>query len=356
MTHHPPAVVVSASWATPASVCDAFAAAAPTRVVRRSSDWEAGRLRKAVSIVRSTLAVVTTSRREPLVLLTVGAEVYVAALACRLLPGLHRRRLVVADFLTPRSRRLPRLQGWLLRRVDGWVCIRRGDVDHLERAFGVDRARCHFVPFPVSMSALERSDARAAAPVAQVLLPGSGQPIQPPFVYSAGSAHRNWRMVVDAAGLLAVRVVISTDRAHPDLQGDLPDNLVLLDPVTPEVGRRLATAADVVVVALDDTHLPSGPLVLVDAMALAKAIVVTDVNGTRDYVHHEVSGLVVPPGDAEALAQGVERLLSDAPLRAQLAARAADFVDQSLQPSAFATGVLVLVDRDRDGWGASSRE
>jgi glycosyltransferase involved in cell wall biosynthesis len=47
-------------------------------------------------------------------------------------------------------------------------------------------------------------------------------------------------------------------------------------------------------------------------------IVASDVGGIPDIIHHEENGLLVPPGDAVALAAAVERLYLDAALRERL--------------------------------------
>jgi len=53
------------------------------------------------------------------------------------------------------------------------------------------------------------------------------------------------------------------------------------------------------------------PVAGVEAMAAARPVVMTDVGGVRDLVSDGVSGLIVPPGDAPALAAAVSRLLDD---------------------------------------------
>ncbi len=64
------------------------------------------------------------------------------------------------------------------------------------------------------------------------------------------------------------------------------------------------------------------PTVLLEAAASGRAIVTTDVTGCREVVRHGETGLLVPPNDPQALAQALERLLRDAPLRQRLAAAA----------------------------------
>jgi glycosyltransferase involved in cell wall biosynthesis len=57
-------------------------------------------------------------------------------------------------------------------------------------------------------------------------------------------------------------------------------------------------------------------MALLEAMAAGKPIVATAVSGTTQVMVHGETGLVVPPGDSQALADGIVQLLSD-PARAQ---------------------------------------
>lgn len=51
------------------------------------------------------------------------------------------------------------------------------------------------------------------------------------------------------------------------------------------------------------------PVALIEALAAGKAVVATDVGGVRSVVSHGETGLLVPPGDVEAIAHSVVRLL-----------------------------------------------
>ena len=55
-----------------------------------------------------------------------------------------------------------------------------------------------------------------------------------------------------------------------------------------------------------------------EAMAHARPVVASNVGGLRDLVVDGETGLLVPPGDAEALRAALERLLGDAELRRRL--------------------------------------
>ncbi len=63
------------------------------------------------------------------------------------------------------------------------------------------------------------------------------------------------------------------------------------------------------------THREGFPIVLLEAAAMARAIVATRVTGCLDAVQHNVTGILVEAHDAEDLAAGLQRYLVDADLR-----------------------------------------
>lgn len=68
------------------------------------------------------------------------------------------------------------------------------------------------------------------------------------------------------------------------------------------------------------------PLSLVLAMGAGLPVVASGVAGIPEVVRHEVSGLLVPPGDSAALGRELARLVDDPELRRSLGRRARDFV------------------------------
>jgi glycosyltransferase involved in cell wall biosynthesis len=93
-------------------------------------------------------------------------------------------------------------------------------------------------------------------------------------------------------------------------------------------GRREDVPA--VTAALDVAVLPSyreaQGLSVLEAMALSRPVVASNVGGIPEMIEDEVSGLLVPPGDSAMLAAAISRLLSDHPFADMLAKRGHDLV------------------------------
>ena len=70
------------------------------------------------------------------------------------------------------------------------------------------------------------------------------------------------------------------------------------------------------------------PVVLMEAMAVGLPVVSTPIAGVPELVEHAVSGLLVPPGRADALAQALSSLTGDQPLVQKLAAAGRTVVEE----------------------------
>jgi glycosyltransferase involved in cell wall biosynthesis len=68
------------------------------------------------------------------------------------------------------------------------------------------------------------------------------------------------------------------------------------------------------------------PLKPLEAMAMSKTVVASDVGALQDFILHGQTGLMFPKGDIGALADMLERVLRDVALRQALGASARDWV------------------------------
>ncbi|HTQ57170.1 MAG TPA: glycosyltransferase family 4 protein [Bryobacteraceae bacterium] len=83
--------------------------------------------------------------------------------------------------------------------------------------------------------------------------------------------------------------------------------------------RELYRESDILVLASFAEGLP---VVLMEAMAMEIPCVASSVNGVPEIITPEADGLLVPPGDADALAGAIGRLMDDPELRRTLGERA----------------------------------
>lgn len=87
--------------------------------------------------------------------------------------------------------------------------------------------------------------------------------------------------------------------------------------------RAIVGAADVAVlpsVVAANGAMEGIPVALMEAMALGRPVVATDISAIAELVHNDVTGLLVPQRDAAAIAAALRRLEADPDLARRLAA------------------------------------
>jgi glycosyltransferase involved in cell wall biosynthesis len=138
------------------------------------------------------------------------------------------------------------------------------------------------------------------------------------------------RLTAQKALHVAVDAVAEVPRAQLLVRGDGPeragleaqaagrglgDRIRFLGPGTREDVLRLFAAADAVLLTSAWENLPHTVL---EALAVGTPVIATSVGGVPEVVHDGDNGLLVPPGDAPALAAAIRRLDEDDALRRSL--------------------------------------
>jgi glycosyltransferase involved in cell wall biosynthesis len=87
------------------------------------------------------------------------------------------------------------------------------------------------------------------------------------------------------------------------------------------------------------------PLSMVLAMGAGLPVVATRVAGIPEVVHDGSTGLLVPPGDSNALGDALARLVASAPMRASLGAAARAYVLPRFGTTGYVDAVCSVYDR-----------
>lgn len=137
---------------------------------------------------------------------------------------------------------------------------------------------------------------------------------------------KGFRVMVQAFRQLAserpdVVLVVAGDGPERPRVNELPASarkrLVMLGNVAHEDLPPYHAAAELF--CAPATGRESFGIVLVEAMAAGLPIVATDIPGYREVVRDDIEGVLVPPHDADALADAIDHLLDDADLAKRLA-------------------------------------
>jgi glycosyltransferase involved in cell wall biosynthesis len=106
---------------------------------------------------------------------------------------------------------------------------------------------------------------------------------------------------------------------------------------------QLLEDADVFVLS---SRSEGAPLSILEAMAAGLPVVASAVGGVPEIVDDGTTGLLVPPGDAGALAAALERLLADPALRSRLGGAGWERVRERFDLAQLRRSHLELYDRE----------
>lgn len=312
-----------------------FAALTPARLAA----WEerADVLdRRSTSRARLVRTLVAAARRYDALLLdgSVGVpELYSDLLAAAAVARRRRRpAVVISDSSWKRGSSPPdRLACWAgLRAFDGphvtYCVLSSAELELFPRTWRVEPARVVFTPFCYTFT-----EEQLGAPVSQ----DGG-------VFTGGDSLRDYAPLVEAALGLDRTVTIASRTLPDELVRRLPAN-VNAGPVSHErFGELLRSAAVVVVPMQARMERSAGQQTYLNAMAIGKAVIATDSPGVRDYVEDGRTGFVVPPGDAGALREALERCLdpANADELAQIRTRAKQTARERFSPDAYFARLL----------------
>ncbi len=134
------------------------------------------------------------------------------------------------------------------------------------------------------------------------------------MICAAGLEFRDYDTLVEAVRGLDVEVVIAaaspwSKRANT-LGEALPDNVTVCKFSLFEL-RQLYADARFVVVPLLETDFQAGVTTILEAMAMARAVVCTKTAGQTDVIVDGETGVYVRPADVAALRDAIRRLLDD---------------------------------------------
>jgi glycosyltransferase involved in cell wall biosynthesis len=226
--------------------------------------------------------------------------------------GPARPHVVLGHHLTSRSK------PWMLRGLRHMGITRvlvhsRVQLKIAIESLGFSQSSAAFVPY--------YADARFWCP----------QPVLPQrLIVSAGREHRDYATLAAAVKDLPVQTVIAAGSLFsPAARCRLPEAMpanVTVGMRSPRALRELYAQAEVVVVPLIPSDFQAGVTTILEAMAMAKPVVVTATEGQGDIVIDGETGVLVPPDDAPALRAELRRLLADPAERRRLGANAREAV------------------------------
>lgn len=220
------------------------------------------------------------------------------------------------------------LMKFLFSSVHLAVCSARAEVAYYAEAFSWPASKLAYVPY--------HSSARTVPAAAD-----GG------YLFAAGRTFRDFPTMIAAIESSAYKTVIVASKSVAKVPAGAT-HIQLFEDVPLAEFTRLLEGASVVVVPLQDRRISTGQIVILNAMALAKPVIVTRTSGSVDYITHGENGLLVDPANPAALREAIDRVMRDPAMRQRLGENARNTVLKKHLPHHYTQMVrLTLLDRQK---------
>jgi glycosyltransferase involved in cell wall biosynthesis len=206
---------------------------------------------------------------------------------------------------------------WLLADAAQIICFSSAECDAYAEILRLPRERFVFLPTPWRGDEVECDRDNG-------------------YILALGRSARDFGTLLRAVRGTDLPVVLVTD--SPATVGDesVPPNVCVRYNTGEAETEDLVAGATMHCIPLRPVGYSAGQTVLLRAMAKAKAVVVTDTPGVRDYVENDETAVLVPPSDEVALRRELCRLWSDSTERHRIGSNAARRVRQEFGFGQFA--------------------
>lgn len=265
------------------------------------------------------------------ILVSSDAELIGAALACWLTQQRPRIALLGFIYTDRASQFVSRLRLAMYRRMLGLarcvICFSRLEQRRYQQLFEGTSAR--FVAIPYGLHVNDRLPPRAPASR---------------YVMSAGRSGRDYAVLARAAQALPLQFKIVCDADAPLRGIEFPENVEVLRDVHGARYFELLKSSEFVVIPLAVDDVSAGQMVLLQAMALGKACVITRTATSQEYGEHGETLLFVEPGSESSMIEAIDQLSADQALRERLGWYALRRYQANHSMAAYARNVATVVD------------
>ncbi len=259
-------------------------------------------------------------------ILTDGEQIGIHfALLCKLAGRQGIKHIMIAHVLSVAKKMIFLDRFGLQAYIDTFIVYANWQKRFIEERWGLPSARVVYTPFMV--------DGRFFAP--QQVTP---QPRR--MICAVGLEFRDYPTLLEAVRGLDVEVVIAaaspwSKRADSTQGTAIPPNVTVRKFTQYEL-RQLYADSLFVVMPLYNVHFQAGVTAILEAMAMAKAVICSRTPGQTDIIAEGQTGLYVPPGDPAALRGRIQFLLDNPALATQMGQAGRQRVETEMDLSHYA--------------------
>jgi glycosyltransferase involved in cell wall biosynthesis len=208
------------------------------------------------------------------------------------------------------------------------VCVSRAQADYAVQQLGFQRSKVDFV--------YDKVDHKFYRPDNEL----SGN-----YILSVGQEQRDYSTLLEAVRETRIKLVVVASSPWSTFQADTKvlEDVTVFSHIPYRRLRDLYARARLVVVPLFNADYAAGANTVLEAMSMAKPVVVSQTTGICDYLVSGETGLFVPPGEPAALREAILSIWDHPTELKRLGANARQAVQQSMNLDLYVERVAQIV-------------
>lgn len=179
---------------------------------------------------------------------------------------------------------------WAIPGIDFFCCTSTEEEAIYSRMFHIPRSRIVFLPLVESSSSFEEPS----------------RPIED-YIFSYGKSDRDYDTLIRSVAALNLKTFILSQQYQPKFP--MPENVCIIRGYVS--GKELVqwiASSRMVVLSLKDYRISAGQISMLEVMALARPLIVTENMATKEYAVHQQTALFFKAGNDKELAGHIQYL------------------------------------------------
>jgi glycosyltransferase involved in cell wall biosynthesis len=165
------------------------------------------------------------------------------------------------------------------------------------------------------------------------------------YILAIGQEQRDYKTLVDAINGTGFKLVIvaSSPWSQFNLEIIEKPDVSLVSKISYTELRDLYNGAEMILVPLFENNYGAGLNTLLEAMAMAKPLIITRTEGIENYIQHGETGLYASPGDPTELRDHVLRLRDDSKERKRLGSNARQVIEDQMNIDLYVEKIAEII-------------
>ena len=256
------------------------------------------------------------------------------AVMLKLTPSARPRHIMIVHLISVSKKTI--FLDWLgvQSSIDRFLVYSRWQQRFIEQRWNISEGRVLWIPFMVDQHFFAPDQVQP-------------RPTPRPQICAVGLERRDYPTLLRAVRDLDIQVVIAAaspwSKYKDSTSGQpIPDN-VIVQKFNPYQLRQLYADSRFLVMPLEPVEFQAGVTAILEAMAMAKAIICSTVPGQADVVIEGENGRYVAAGDPFALRAEILRLLAEPDEAARLGAKGRQLVEREMSLDRYVKRLALIV-------------